>query len=487
MIVRLRVLSVGLGILAITPTMARAQEHTDSLKMDERARHVDHDKSVFGSDPQYPETPYDFQAQLDIYGAKHMNKTQRPLLELGRDLYASGPFKRGGTLLGKHNVLAPQLLVYGDFRTAAGYNTGDLDVSTLGNRLNLDIDFKITATERLHALFRPFEKDGQITRFDFTGDSTGFKDNLSGEPVALFFEGDLGAIVGGLSGRDAPFDMPIAAGLMPLLFHNGTWVEDAFTGGAFTIPARNSASLGWSNYDITFFFGLDRLSNSTIGEDNGQIFGVNTFIDAYQGHVEAGYAFINDDVVTDRKLHSVAFSYTRRYGGRLSNSFRYIGAFGSGPDSIPSSGHIFLLENSLITAKPSTVVPYFNLFVGIDNPMSAARDPGAGGILKNTGLNFETDALTAFPSLDATGRDAVGGALGLNLLGSNFDQQIVLEVAASYPLTKTAVFPGEQYGAGIRFQKPLTNAIIFRADVTYGMRKDLSNISGARLELRHKF
>ena len=478
--------------LVLLATQVAAQAHGDSVKVDPRARKVTHDPRVFGPDPDYGTPKYDFQAQLDIYGAKHMNPTQRPLLELGRDLYNSGPFRKAGNLLGKHNILIPQLLVYGDLRTGAGLNQiDDANVGNWSNRLNLEVDLKLTATERFHALFRPLEKDGAFTRFGFADDTTGFASNFSAEPAALFFEGDLGAILGGLSGRDAPFDLPISAGLMPLLFHNGVWLEDAFTGGAFAIPARNSKSLDWSNFDISFFFGMDRVSNPTIGlgADAGQIFGVNTFIEAYKGYIEAGYANVMGEDDGGQNFHSVAFSFTKRYGGKVSNSFRYIGAFGgSQADSLrDANGHLFLLENSLITSKPSTVVPYLNLFVGLDSPASAARDPGAGGILKNTGLNFEADALTGMPSLNPTAQDAMGGALGINLLGSNLNSQIVLEAAITYPLTTSPEMPGEQMGVGFRAQKPLNNAIILRVDGMFGRRKDLSNVSGARLELRYKF
>jgi hypothetical protein len=479
---------------------ARDTTHHDSVTMDPRAHRVAHIRSAFGPDPSYPEAPYDYQAQLDIYGAKHMNRTQRPLLELGREMYHSGPFRPAGTALGKHNILIPQLLVYGDVRSAAGSNQffdpdggPSVSLGTWGNRLNLDVDLKITASERIHALFRPFEKDGRFTRFDFqvpAGDSTGFKDELDIEPAALFFEGDFGAIVGGLTRRDAPFDLPISAGLMPLLFQNGVWIEDAFIGGAFAIPARNSKSLDWSNFDISFFYGGDKVSNPTVGSgaDNGQIAGATAFIEAKKGYLEVGYASVfGAEETGGRDFQSIAVSFTRRYRGRVSNSVRYIGAIGTDTDSFgDANGHLLLIENSLITSKPSTQVPYLNLFFGYDSPVSAARDPGAGGILKNTGLNFESDAITGFPSLDPTAHNAAGGALGLNLLGGNLNRQLVLEVAATYPWTESVTLPGAQYGVGLRIQEPLTNAMILRIDGIYGIRELIGNISGVRLELRYK-
>ena len=484
---RLLISMTLLTLTAASPALLAAQEH-EKPKMDQRARPTAHDSTAFGPDPVYPDT-YDYQAQLDIYGGKYMNKTQRPLLELGRDMYHSGPFRRAPKLFGRTNPMMPQLLVYGDLRTAAGFNRfGDEgELGTWGNRLNLDVDLRLTASERVHALFRPLEKDGQFTRFDFTGDSTGFKDNFDIEPAALFFEGDLGAILGGFAGSQPPFDLPIAAGLMPLLFHNGIWLEDAFTGAAFTLPAMNSKTLDWTNFDVSFFAGFDKVSNGFV--ETGNVFGVNWFIEAYRGYIEAGYAFVGGKEDLTEPYHSVAFSFTKRYGGRVSNSIRYIGAFGSESPTATTvaKGHLFLIENSLITSKPSTRVPYLNLFIGLDRPGSAARDPGAGGILKNTGLNFEADPITGFPALNATAQDAVGGALGMNILGDALNSQLVVEAALAHPLETSEFMPGQQFAVGFRAQRPITNAIIIRTDGVFGKRKDLSDIAGIRLELRHKF
>jgi len=41
--------------------------------MDARARIVEHDSTAFGADPTYEGIAYDFQAQLDIYGANYLN------------------------------------------------------------------------------------------------------------------------------------------------------------------------------------------------------------------------------------------------------------------------------------------------------------------------------------------------------------------------------------------------------------------------------
>jgi hypothetical protein len=49
------------------------------------------------------------------------------------------------------------------------------------------------------------------------------------------------------------------------------------------------------------------------------------------------------------------------------------------------------------------------------------------------------------------------------------------------------VASGDQYAVGVRFQKPLSHTLIFRADAMYGFLKDTNDIAGARMELRRKF
>src|SRR4029077_8019277 len=135
-----------------------------------------------------------------------------------------------------------------------------------------------------------------------------------------------------------------------------------------------------------------------------------------------------------------------------------------------------------------TLVPYCNLFVGVDHPQSVARDIGAGGVLKNTGILFETDGLTGYPTLDATANNTYGGALGVEYLFT-LAQQLVLEAATVQVMDAPSqrVTPGAQYGAGVRYQLPLNHSWILRADAMYGWRDNNSNVAGARIELRYKF
>lgn len=453
-------------------------------------------QNAFRPGPKY-EKKYDANEQLDIYGGKSAVEPPRPLLEIGRQQYTSGILDESSTLLGKLNPLLPGLAVYGDWRTAIAYNKNNgKDIAQVATRLNLDVDFKITATERIHAFFTPFQDgNAKFTRFEFGGgDGDGrFNPEFDAEPQTLFFEGDFGSIYSGFSGKQATFDLPFTVGLFPLFLQNGIWANDAVLGGAVTLPAKNSAALGLSNFDITFFAAFDNIDNAsftradgTVDNDNANLFGVTTFVDAFNGYIEGGYGFLQGTGIQDGvEQHFLTAAYSRRYANTVSNSTRVFANFGDDGRG-NGDGLAIISENSLISGLPSTLVPYANFFVGFGNPEPLV-DGNNAGILKNVGINFETDALTGYPKLDDTGSNTFGGALGIEYL-FNLDQQLVFEVATVQPFENDGIGAKEaQYGFGIRYQIPITRSWLFRADATYQIKEDGEDNFGFRTELRSKF
>lgn len=458
--------------------------------MDPAAKLVKFDENAFKPDPNYKDDRYDAKEQLQIYGGKKANDEPFYPFFFGRRLYPVGQFNEGLSILGTKNRIYPHFMGFGDLRIAyANFDDAVDERAEIAARMNLDLDLKITATERLHAFVRPLDKDNQFTRMLFNNGESEFEERFDFNLDALFFEGDLGWIWTGISGDYARFDLPFAVGLMPIIFHNGIWLNDIFTGVAFTLPAKNSALLDISNMDITFFAGNDEIDSPLVAQGSDlndvKIFGLNAFIEAMQGYFELGYAFTEDEIKfdNDQSYHNVALSFSHRWHDIASLSYRVIGNFGQEEDNAgekSADGYLFLLETSWMTSLPYTLIPYANFFAGIDQPQSVAR---AGGILQNTGILFEGDGLTGFPTLDAAAQDKWGAALGIEYL-FNLDQQIVFEAAAVMDHTGTE---DHEYGLGLRYQLPLTATIIFRADAMVGFRDLRENIFGGRTELRWKF
>ena len=332
---------------------------------------------LFLPDPQYDNT-YDVEKNVDIYGAKIAVEPPRPPIELGRQQYTSGPYNESSTLLGQLNPLLPGLAIYGDWRTAVAFNKNNgKEVAQIATRLNIDVDFKITGTERIHAFFTPLQKNNKFTRFEFGGaDADGqFSGEFDLNPQTLFFEGDLGSIYSGFSGKESGFDLPFTVGLFPLFLQNGIWANDAILGGAVSLTAKNSRKLGLSNFDVTLFAGFDNVDNPGIlGADkrNANIFGAATFIDAFGGYIEAGYGLLQgvERPIEGQLTNFVTASYTKRYANTISNSTRLFANFGNGKND---EGFAIISENSLISSLPSTLIPYANFFVGYRQPSAPGR------------------------------------------------------------------------------------------------------------------
>ncbi len=223
-----------------------------------------------------------------------------------------------------------------------------------------------------------------------------------------------------------------------------------------------------------------------------KLYGATAFIEANQGYWEVGYAYTDPrNELADQGFHNLGLAFTRRYGGWLSNSVRLIHNFGQKPNlttAPTANGTLLLVENSFVTSLPSTLVPYLNMFVGSGRPQSVARAVDAGGILKNTGINYETDGLTGFPKMNDTGNNTYGGALGVQYLFA-LDQQLVFEVATTEPRKDLAsrTLVGRELGLGARYQINLDKAWIFRTDAMIANRANTKDLAGIRFEVRRKF
>ncbi len=452
--------------------------------------HAFFDRQAFAPDPTYDHIPYSAASEIGVYEGKWNMCSQRPLIELGRGVYRNGVVPRSYSFLGKKNLITPGFTLFGDFRTAVAANdNGAGDTKYVwANRLNLDFDLRLTATERIHAFWGPLDEDGRFTRVESITDGRDqlrFFEEFDDDFDTFFFEGDLGYIYGGMTDQWAPFDLPFVAGKFPLLFQNGVWINDAVEGFAFTVPARNAPRLNWSNFDLTMFFLFDDIDSDAFeGDDSAaDAYGANLFVDALGGYTEAGYAYLDDRTGMGRSYHNLTIGFTRRYRQRISNSVRVIVNTGQDPVNgvKTADGQLLLIENSLVSSNPVFYVPYFNVFAGFGRPRNlAGQSP-----LQNVGISFETDALTGFPKLDDTAEDTWGGAFGFNMLGPGFKWQWILE--ASMVQDSGNRLAGDQYAVGTRIQRSLNYAWLLRMDAMYGLRENADDISGVRAELRWKF
>ncbi|MFN9638876.1 MAG: hypothetical protein ACK56W_02480 [Pirellula sp.] len=454
---------------------------------------VPYQSADFAPIPQCPQ-PLNPCQEIETYFGKSLIDTQRPWVEWWRPFYTGGMYDPGIPVFSDANLLTPSFLVYGDYRTGVGiHRANGQEIRNWAHRLNLDMDLRLTGTERFHMFTGPLDHNGRFTRLDFSDTPVEFEEELDFQLDTAFFEGDLGAITGGFRGTDAPFDLPFTCGLVPLLYQNGIWMEDAILGFAVGSPWRNAKALNWANYEATFFAGFNQVTSPAFQNDNSAaaVFGTAWFVEAYNGYIEMDYAYLDDLDNLGRSYHNAAIAYTRRYLGRISNTVRLIGNAGQrGPIADRSAdGGLLVVENSLITSQPSTFVPYCNVFLGNGRPQSVARAGNSGGILRNTGINYEGDGLTGYPTLAAPGANSYGGAVGINRLGADFGSQFIVEFAAldTYGDPAISGIAGPQYAIGSRYQRAINNRSLWRVDFINGWLDDAPDIYGTRAEFRWKF
>ena len=263
---------------------------------------------------------------------------------------------------------------------------------------------------------------------------------------------------------------------------------------AFGITAKNNPALDISNMDLTFFAGFNKVTTAAVPDatTTPKSSASPDSPTLRKGYAEFGYGYVDADderpelPQPHRRVHQAvpAAGWPTASG--------VIGNFGQEATAKTADGVLLLIENSLIPRRPMNAipssaefVPYFNLFAGFDTPQPLARAADTGGVLKNTGINFESDGLTGYPTLDASAHGFLrrGGGSGVPVRArpsarrGRGGRRSAWATARWDPSTPS----------GLRYQHPITNAWIVRADAMHGWREGQKDVYGVRVELRRKF
>ena len=238
-----------------------------------------------------------------------------PWTVCGDELLGIGPIgKSDATLFGK--TFKPTCNINGTLRM--NYVGGRIDGENsvvFAPSLNLDLDVILTATERLHFLFRPFDhgvsgaparsrratqwrpnpgfrQQGSANRFDFEPDRAWFEM----QPLTWLFPDDR-----------YPMDFTIAGGRIPLAFHNNYWMNDDVLG--FAISKNNIYLPPLQNLNVIAFGAFDEMNRF----QDAQVAGIGAFID-YRGYfVEATCAYAFDSTIRNDRFFS-GISVTKQVG-----------------------------------------------------------------------------------------------------------------------------------------------------------------------------
>ncbi len=444
----------------------------------------------------------------------------RWLLIVGALMVLGPPPVNAFTLLGKPNVLSPGQIeslpftLFGEQVTPRLDLDGFLRYQTVGFRMNgvdnglmvpqLDLDFnlQLTASNRIHALFRPLERGfRRPTALQFAPNNTGWSVESSGEPARIWFEGQP---LLGLSPDDSLLlDYTLAGGRVPLSVHNGIWFNNTFDG--FAVSKNNIQVGNLSNLNLIYFFSRGQtdggLTAAAQREARKNVMGLVAYADWLDYYWEVSWAKSYDNPRTARLPIDVdrdfwGISITRTFGsGGL--SLRVLGS--SANDSV-NAGQLVVLEAE---KELLGVRGYATVVGGTSGWLPVSQE---GATLSRLGILFTFDRLTPFPGLNPRGSDSVGGVLGVIFK----PRGIVTYTPEVGWLIDTSRQGNDQFGAALQVQADLASLLIpgttlqetQRRGILYGALAILTLIAvrnqnngfnanrddlGGRLELIYRF
>lgn len=312
------------------------------------------------------------------------------------------------------------------------------DFGAFGHQLVLDLDLRLTGTEKFHVQFRPFGEDGSGGSYLQFGDPDDFIDNSTLEPQRYWFEGEFHSMFSEVVDPFAPLDFGITIGRVPYSLHNSLLMNDEFVG---VILNKNTIYLGpLANLNINWFYGFSELD--TFADSGSSVAGIHAAADHRGVFYELTYAMAFHDRDSDRDSHFAAVSRTKMYG-RTNIAARAL--FKWGDESGRGSGELFVLEANRIRHLDHEWhgVKHYTLFCNAFAASDGWNGLG-GGNFNRLRTAFEVDPLVRLAA-NAVNRDTVGVAFGAQIFRHHDDESFVPEVAFEAPGGE-AVF-----GVGMRY------------------------------------
>lgn len=335
----------------------------------------------------------------------------------------------------------PRFVGYGAYQASAiAYKQGNTRSDGLGHQLLLELDLRLTGTERFHVQFRPLGEGNTGGSYYRFSDPAGYIDNSTGVPQRFWFEGELHSIFSGFLDPFAVRDVHMVAGKFPFQLHNQLLMNDEILGLAVN---KNTIFLGnTSNINVQGIYAASDVDN--VADANSAMYGTNISIDYKRVFYEASYLYVNTPDAPGRDQHFAAISRTQFHG-----KFNYAGRalFKFGDEAGTGSGELFVLETNYthhMPAHPLGIefgVAYCNLFYS-----SAGWNSAAGGNFNRLRSAFDVNPLVAISSGTQLG-ETYGASLGMQFFRHHEDESIAPEIAFQSPNGDLV------YGLGLRYQR----------------------------------
>ena len=405
-----------------------------------------------------------------------------PIIEAFEPFLSTGDISSGFELP-TGAIWQPQLLVWGDFRTALqSVENNGVTTEEWANRLNLFAQLRLSGTERIVASMRPLDEDGEFSGRRFEPDEEDI-DATNTDIETFFFEGDFGEIFPNLDPSDTKrLDWGFAIGRQPVFKQEGMLINDNIDAIGIV---RNSILLsGLSNTRIAGMYGWNEINrNDRLQDDEASLIGLFTEIDSPCCTFDIDLIYIDTDE-PDGSGSFVGLSSVQRFG-HLNTSFRLLASDAAEDDSAAvATGSLFFFETAYTPARTDNNL-YVNGFVGKDSYTPAALAPAVGGPLARTGILFASVGLGSYGSpLDNNSGDVLGTAVGYQMFFSGGRKQLIVE-AAVRDETEGAELTSSAIGA--RYQQAFGRHTILVLDIFGADLDNDEDNSGGRVEFRFKF
>jgi hypothetical protein len=417
------------------------------------------------------------------------------IVELGEPFLGTGTLSRGFRIPGGA-VWQPAFIGFGDIRTGAqgGQPATGATLGEAAARFDLFGNLYLTQTERIVIGIRPLDRDGAFTRFTFAdpsgdADATGFSHELNATIRTLFFEGDLASLFPVLDLHDRRgLDIYFSLGRQALAFQDGILLN--VDGMDMLGLTRANMKIGRAgNTRVTGVFGWNGIHRhgptGNVRDDSALLFGLFSETDNRATTFEVDAIYVQGDAESGNGIHA-GIADIRRFG-RRANTLRVVASAPVGAQT-PFNRAGLLIHNQLgWTPAGSHDWWYIGAFAGIQEFRSAARSPGFGGPLGQTGVLFAGPGLGRVGSaLGSFSDHAVGASFGRQRFFDHTRKQLVVEVGGR--LSTSADAPGGHgLGAGARYQAAMGRRLVLVLDGTaaYDLTRE-SMAALVRLELLMK-
>ena len=337
----------------------------------------------------------------------------------------------------------PRLVVYGSYEVfVLVLEENNQRQDGIGHQALVDLDLRLTGTERFHVQLRPLGKKNSGGSFWQLNDPSFYDDNSTIAPDRYWVEGELYSVLGGMF--DDPFtprDIHVVAGRFPFALHNNLLMNDDIVGLAINkntifIPPLN-------NLNFQAFYGFDDVD--AFDAASAEVFGVHASADYRRMFAEATYAYLAHSAHGARDANYAAGSLTRFFGP-LSLAGRALYKWGDGAGR--GDGQLYVLESNWTRAFSEA----FHCRTGIEHGVfyvdafkaTSGWNSISGGNFDRIRSLFEVNPLVAI-SRQRNPDNTYGVAMGVQLFRHHEDESIIPEFAFEAPDEEAT------WGVGLRY------------------------------------